>query len=192
MVAYLKQRNMTGKELYVEFEARVFGIQADSGKKPMFWNSVYDAGVAIPAGAVVHEYMGGVARVAEVAKAGHKPEGGVGIGRVLRVHAGLVGLDLRRGTHARQPHQGRGELFSCEPVCQSCLTHHFVVIVMLQPCGDLGLHAKNGLPANLVCCCCVQEGNVLGGAAATWGETMDDSCIDTIVCPDTAAVAERL
>ena len=33
---------------------------------------------------------------------------------------------------------------------------------------------------------------MLGGAAAMWGETMDDSCIDTIVWPDTAAVAERL
>ena len=33
---------------------------------------------------------------------------------------------------------------------------------------------------------------VIGGAAAMWGETMDDSDIDTIVWPDTAAVAERL
>jgi len=45
------------------------------------------------------------------------------------------------------------------------------------------------MPANLTK---EEEGNVLGGAAATWGETMDYSCIDTIVCPDTAAVAERL
>ena len=37
-----------------------------------------------------------------------------------------------------------------------------------------------------------EQANVLGGAAAMWGETMDDSDIDTIVWPDTAAVAERL
>ena len=33
---------------------------------------------------------------------------------------------------------------------------------------------------------------VLGGATAMWGETMDDSDIDTIVWPDTCAAAERL
>jgi hexosaminidase len=37
-----------------------------------------------------------------------------------------------------------------------------------------------------------EQKNILGGAAAMWGETMDDSDIDTIVWPDTAAVAERL
>ena len=37
-----------------------------------------------------------------------------------------------------------------------------------------------------------QQSRVLGGTAAMWGETMDDSDIDTIVWPDTAAVAERL
>lgn len=37
-----------------------------------------------------------------------------------------------------------------------------------------------------------EQTNVLGGAAAMWGETMDDSDIDTIVWPDTAALAERL
>ena len=37
-----------------------------------------------------------------------------------------------------------------------------------------------------------EQANVLGGAAAMWGETMDDSVIDGIVWPDTAAVAERL
>eukprot|EP00038_Savillea_parva_P010581 m.191273 g.191273 ORF g.191273 m.191273 type:complete len:644 (+) comp18295_c0_seq1:40-1971(+) len=37
-----------------------------------------------------------------------------------------------------------------------------------------------------------EQALVLGGAAAMWGETMDDSDIDTIVWPDTSAVAERL
>ena len=45
------------------------------------------------------------------------------------------------------------------------------------------------MPANLSA---AEQANVLGGAAAMWGETMDDSDIDTIVWPDTAAVAERL
>ena len=45
------------------------------------------------------------------------------------------------------------------------------------------------MPANLTA---AERANVLGGAAAMWGETMDDSDIDTIVWPDTAAVAERL
>ena len=36
------------------------------------------------------------------------------------------------------------------------------------------------------------QARVLGAATAMWGETMDDSDIDTIVWPDTAALAERL
>ena len=45
------------------------------------------------------------------------------------------------------------------------------------------------MPANLSAS---EQLNVLGGSAAMWGETMDDSDIDTIVWPDTAAVGERL
>ena len=45
------------------------------------------------------------------------------------------------------------------------------------------------MPPNLTAS---EQRNVLGGSAAMWGETMDDSDIDTIVWPDTAAVGERL
>lgn len=37
----------------------------------------------------------------------------------------------------------------------------------------------------------LEEEHVLGAEACMWGETMDDSDIDTLVWPDTAAVAER-
>jgi hexosaminidase len=57
MVAYLASRNITRQALYMEFEARVFKILLKLGKSPMFWNSVYDSGVALPKDAVVHSYQ---------------------------------------------------------------------------------------------------------------------------------------
>ena len=55
--------------------------------------------------------------------------------------------------------------------------------------GRKSIFAEELMPDGLTA---AEQANVLGGASAMWGETMDDSDIDTIVWPDTAAVAERL
>ena len=142
MVSYLRNRSMSQTDLYKEFETRVFAILAKIGKRPMFWNSVYDAGVAIPAGAVVHSYQGGTGAIAAIAKAGHQV-----------VSSGL-----------------KGYYVASQASWQS-------------------IFAEELMPGNLTA---AEQARVLGGASAMWGETMDDSDIDSIVWPDTAAVAERL
>ena len=142
MVAYLQNRSMSQTDLYKEFETRIFAILAKLGKHPVFWNSVYDSGVAIPVNAVVHSYQGGVAAVAAIAKAGHKV-----------ISSGLKGYYVA-----------------------SQVSWESIFAEELMP---------NGLTA-------VEQARVLGGASAMWGETMDDSDIDSIVWPDTAAISERL
>ena len=142
MVAYLSHRNMTQRDLYREFETRVFSILGKLGRTPVFWNSVFDSGVSLPTGAVVHSYQGGSAAVARIAEAGHRV-----------ITSGL-----------------RGDYVAS----QAPWTEIFSEEIM---------------PANLNA---AAQARVLGAATAMWGETMDDSDIDTIVWPDTAALAERL
>ena len=135
---------MSEADPYKAFETRVFAILAKLGKQPVFWNSVYDSGVAIPAGgAVVHSYQGGVPAIAAIAKAGHKViSSGLG-GYYVASQSSWEKIYLCRGAHAGWAHGGGA-------------------------------------------------GQCAGWGERHVGETMDDSDIDTIVWPDTAAVAERL
>ena len=72
MSAYLKQRNMTGVQLYQEFEYRMFDILKGLGKDTVTWDSTFETGMTMPKNAVVHDYQGGNASVAKIAKAGVK------------------------------------------------------------------------------------------------------------------------
>ena len=72
MSAYLKQRNMTGMQLYQEFEYRMFEILKGLGKDTVTWDSTFETGMTMPKNAVVHDYEGGNASVAKIAKAGVK------------------------------------------------------------------------------------------------------------------------
>ena len=57
--AYLKQRNMTGVELYQEFEYRMFAMLKKLGKDTVTWDSTFNTGMKLPPNAVVHDYQGG-------------------------------------------------------------------------------------------------------------------------------------
>jgi hypothetical protein len=70
MVAYLAKRNMTGLQLYQEFEYRMFDILKKLGKDAVTWDSTFQTGMKLPPNAVIHDYQGGNASVAQIAKAG--------------------------------------------------------------------------------------------------------------------------
>ena len=57
MTSYLKQRNMTGVQLYQEFEYRMFDILKKLGKDSVTWDSTFSTGMKMPPGSVVHQYQ---------------------------------------------------------------------------------------------------------------------------------------
>ena len=72
MFAYLAKRNMTGVELYQEFEYRMFDMLKKMGKDVVTWDSTFNTGMTMPSNSIVHDYEGGNQSVAKIAKAGVK------------------------------------------------------------------------------------------------------------------------
>ena len=87
MQAYLKQRNLTGVQLYQEFEYRMFAILKKLGKDAVTWDSTFQTGMKMPPGSVIHQYQGDLGVTATIAKAGLRVIQSLGVAGPLTYHS---------------------------------------------------------------------------------------------------------